>query len=537
MSAPELAAAKSERPAPDAARTHDATQAGRGGLALSLAKLYFMALGLLQQIGLSWLLQDGYGALRGALSPASITYNPLISAGVQGMSWAFSRSAEGERSAALRTSLLIHGVLAVVTASGFFLLAPVIGEALGSEYLVPSLRILSLVVLFYGLYAPLVGILNGQRRFLLQAALDALAATLRTVGLLVGAWWMLARGPTRAVEGASWAFVATVFLMLVAAAFALRKTFRSHAGDVYPAQTPPSSWATRATRHLSFLLPLLASQVVLNLLLQADTNTLRAFATRAAEREGLAASAADKLVGAYNAGQLFGFLPYQLLIAITFILFPMLAKAHHAQDPLAVRRYVREGVRIALVVAGLAVAANAGLSSHLLRLVFPAQFAEVGAEAMLILAFGLGTFALFGILTTVLNSLGKPWHSLGITLGAMASVFGFNGLFVSDAPFGAELLNRTALATSLGIALATVAAGVVVFRTTSALAPPWSAARVVIAILVCVFAGRLLPVLSRPVTVVAALGICALYFGILALLREFTADDLKRLGRLVPKRG
>ncbi len=43
----------------------------------------------------------------------------------------------------------------------------------------------------YGLYTPLVGALNGQRRFLNQAVLDVIAATLRTVGLIVGSWWFV----------------------------------------------------------------------------------------------------------------------------------------------------------------------------------------------------------------------------------------------------------------------------------------------------------------------------------------------------------
>ena len=51
---------------PDAGGAEEtARSAGRGGLWLSFAKLYFTGLGLVQQIALSWLLADGYGALRG----------------------------------------------------------------------------------------------------------------------------------------------------------------------------------------------------------------------------------------------------------------------------------------------------------------------------------------------------------------------------------------------------------------------------------------------------------------------------------------
>ncbi len=111
-----------------------------------------------------------------------------------------------------------------------------------------------------------------------------------------------------------------------------------------------SSISVRA--HLIFALPVLLGQVLFNLLLQADLTLLRRFASQAALAQGLPAAAADPLVGAYRATQLFSFLPYQLLIAVTFILFPMLAGAARNGDREAVARYVRTGVRLALVLAG-----------------------------------------------------------------------------------------------------------------------------------------------------------------------------------------
>lgn len=494
--------------------------------------MYFLVLGLAQQVALSWLLKDGYGALRGALSPASITYNPLVTSGIQGLSWAVSRNSGPNQKKAVREALALHAGLAAFTSLAFYLAAPSLGRWLNSEYLVPSFRILSLVVLFYGIYAPIVGILNGQRRFLLQAGLDALAATLRSVALFGGAWWLLKEGTTRAVEGATWGFSLVAFFLIPAAALV---AFR-RPKEIAVVAPKSAGAASTLGSHLSFIFPVILSQVVLNLLLQADTNTLRGFATRAAVAEGLEPTAADVLVGAYNAGQLFGFLPYQLLIGITFILFPMLTKAHADGDREAVARFVATGVRVALIVGGLVVAVSAGLAKNLLLLVFPANFSELGGDAAELLMLGLGLFAMFGVFATVLNSVGKQWLSLMITASALGLVFVLNWTLVRDAGFGPELLNRTALATSIGIAAATLLAGGAVRLHTGALVPPLCVARVLTAVALCAWLGRQLPTLGRPVTVVASAGLALTYVLFLVLSKELGRGELGLVSAVIGKR-
>jgi stage V sporulation protein B len=500
-----------------------ARSAGRGGLWLSFAKLYFTGLGLVQQIALSWLLADGYGALRGVLSPASITYNPLVTAGVQGMSRAVSRAPVEERAQVIRMGWALHAAVALVLGAAFYLGAPLLGAGLNSEYLVPSLRILSLVVVFYGIYAPAVGVLNGLRRFRAQAGLDVLSATLRSVALFVGAWLLLGQGSTRAVEGASWGFV------FVAAAMVLVSVMLVGFGR---GGARPGA----AKEHLGFIIPVIASQVVLNLLLQADTNTLRGFATRAAADVGLAPQAADPLIGAYNAGQLFGFLPYQLLIGITFILFPMLATAHARADAAAVGRYVLGGTRIATILVGLVVSISAALPEDLLRLVFPPKFAELGTGSMRVLTLGLGAFALFGVFTTVLNSLGRQWQSLIVTALAFGAVIGLNLLWVRGTAFGPELLVKTAWATTLAMLGATLAAGYLVYVVAGAVISPTLLLRVAAIIGVFTLLGEQLPTLGRVATIAASGVVFVLYFAALALLRVFTAADWQHIQSVLGRR-
>jgi stage V sporulation protein B len=250
----------------------------------------------------------------------------------------------------------------------------------------------------------------------------------------------------------------------------------------------------------------------------------------------LPAAAADPLVGAYRATQLFSFLPYQLLIAVTFILFPMLATAARDGDRRAVARYVRTGVRLALVLAGLMVSVTAGLSDRLLHLVFGAEAAALGGPSLELLAVGFGGFAIFGVLTTVLNSLKHERESAIVTGVAATLVVALCYLRVRGAPFGADLLLLTAQATAAGLFVATLSAAFFVYRAAGAVAPPLALVRVLIATTVAIGIGRVLPHAGKILTPVYAVVVALAYVFILLISRELSRTDLDTVRAVVSKR-
>ncbi|MBN1607186.1 MAG: lipopolysaccharide biosynthesis protein [Polyangiaceae bacterium] len=494
-------------------QTDLARRAGRGGLAVAFAKIYFMLTGLVQQILLARVMGiGGYGALSNVLSIASIAYNPVTTTSIQGVSRAVAQSPDAEQPAATRRALKVHFAFALPLGLGFLVAAAPIGRAINAPHLVGPLQLVSGIMLFYGLYTPLIGVLNGQKRFVYQAGFDILAATLRTVGLVAGAWYFT-KHFSSGVAGATGAFVVVSGLMFVAA---LSFVGLGRAGVGGPS----------VRQHLLFLLPLAIGQVLLNLLLQADLTLLRTFAADAAARQGLPLMAADPLVGAYRATQLFCFLPYQLLLAITFVLFPLLATAWRDGDAEAVKRYVRTGVRLALVIAGGMVSVTAGLSGPLLRLVFPAPAPELGTEAMELLTLGFGAFAIFGIFTTILNSLKRERASMVVTALGVALVALLCWLRVHGQPFGAHLLLRTATATSAGLLLATLAAAALVKSTAGAVAPVSTVVRVLGALAIAVVLGRSLPYSGKLMTLVYSALVGGVYVVLLVVTRELTAADV-----------
>jgi stage V sporulation protein B len=348
------------------------------------------------------------------------------------------------------------------------------------------------------------------------------AATLRTAGL-IGLGWLFMRMSGRGVEGSTTGFVlssALVFLVAV--------------GMVGFGRT--GSGGVSVKDHLLFIAPVFGGQILLNLLLQADLTLLGAFAAESAVAAGQPLTAADPLVGAYRATQLFCFLPYQMLISVTFILFPMLAKAQHEGDHEAVARYVKTGVRLALVLAGLMVSVTSGLSGPLLRLIFPAEAAEYGTHSMQILTLGFGAFAIFGILTTVLNSLKRERASALVTAIAFALVVVLCFVRVRGEPFGADLLVRTAIATTTGLGVATLTAAFLVRRASGALVSPLSLLRVLLALAIAVAVGRQFAHASKLMTIVLSAVVAVVYLLVLLVSRELGKDDLAMVTTVVARR-
>jgi stage V sporulation protein B len=248
------------------------------------------------------------------------------------------------------------------------------------------------------------------------------------------------------------------------------------------------------------------------------------------------ARAADSLAGAYRAAQLFCFLPYQLLLSVTFVLFPLLSSAHRDGDHQAVARYVRTGVRLALVLAGLMVSVTAGLSGPLLRLVFGKDTAAFGAEAMFFLALGLGSFAIFGILATVLTSLKHEVMSMLLTLVALVLVVVLCFVLVRGQAFGAGMLVRTAWASGSGLLLATLITAAAVKAKAGAVVAPITVVRVVIGVAIAVTAARALPAPGKLATLAYAALVGVVYLTVLAIGRELTRADVRLVAGVVGRR-
>lgn len=503
-----------------AASTSDvAKRAGRGGVAVLGAKAFFILSGLLQQAGLSAALgQHAYGELARVLAVANVVNNVVVAGSTQGVSRAVAR-ARGDEPGAIRAALRIHAVLAVVVAVGFAVAAPLVARFQHAPQVTTPLLVMTGVVLAYGLYAPLVGSLNGRGLFVRQAGLDVLFAAMRTGLMIAFAFVLSATG--RGVFGSAIGFViAAVLILLVAVRVA--GTGRTSARDPIERRD-----------YLRALAPLVLAQLFVNLVMQADIVLLGRFLVEGAERIGMhgkaATDEANAWVAVYRACQLFAFLPYQLLLSLTQVLFPMLAHARAENDNEKVRDYVARGARLGAIATGALVAVVAATPQSLIGFLYSPSIAAQGAHTLRVLALAQGAFAILAIASTILASVGRERAAASVTLLALLLSVCACVVTVPGAYFGEAQLLASATAVGAALLLSLGVAATLVKRETGAFVPITTALRVALAIGAVVFFGSRLPVTGRWLTPLVCAASAVSYGVVLVVTREVRAADVKAL--------
>jgi stage V sporulation protein B len=520
----------------DVRATDDARTAGRGGIAVLGAKVFFLIVGFVQQpllrrvVGLT-----DFGALAQALIVSNTVNNVVIASGTQGVSRAVA-GAPGREPEALRAALRVHVPIAIGVAVAMAAAVPIYARFEHAQDVVAPLLVLAMVALLYGLYAPLIGYLNGTRRFGRQAALDVTFGILRTLGL-VGFGYGFAKRGFSGVLGTTvgWVAAAACIVPLAAASTGLGRRAREAAGA---GDAGRSSGIPTSAAYVSMLLPIAGAQLCTNALLQMDIALLGRFLSQSAA--GLDADAQRDAVKAwvaiYKECQTFAFLPYQLLFSVTLILFPMLARACAEGDDAAVRAYVARGARLAAIFAGLLVCVIVAMPESMLSFAYGAADASRGADVLRTMALAQGAFTMLGIATTVLTSIGRERSAALVTLGAVAAVAIACAALVPGAPFGHAQLVRSAEATGGALVVSLIVAGAIVRARAGAFVPFATGARVGLALAVCTAAGFAMPRFGRLVTPIVALVIAGAYGVMLVVTGEVGPADLALLRAIRSKR-
>ena len=493
----------------------NARGAGRGSLAIIGAKVWFILTSYGIQLSLPAILPatSDFGLFRGTLSGVSILNNVLVVATIQSVS-KFVSEREEASGAVLRQGLKLQALLGGALALALYLAAPWLAGFLLDDALTPLLRIACVVLFVNALYAACVGSLNGRRRFVGQAGLDASFSTLRLSGILGGAF--LGASAFGALFGWAGAVIAVGSLGL----FAVR---REIVGGGPTSEAPPMR------RWLAFMAPIWIYQLGLNAMLLVDLQVLKKTLAELALETGAsaaaAAEAANTQVGYYGAAQTFAFVPYQLILSLTFIIFPMISRATSAGDEAAAQRTLRGAMRVALL-ALLAIAAPiAGAAAGVLRIAFREEFLA-GAPALAILVLGVVAFTLFVLCATALSSAGRPALAAGIAVLGVGVVVLSTRLLVRASGGGVAALPAAATGTSIGMGLAFLLAAVAVRMRFKALLPPLSVLRAALAAGAAWAVAHFVPHGTRLMALVALAAGFAAYLLALVLLRELGPADL-----------
>lgn len=494
-----------------------ARESTRGVAVIAVAKAWFMVTGFAQPIVLTrLLLGEGYGLYGVVLNVISILNNVVVAGSIQAMSRAVTEGGV----TALRKGLLIHAALGLSLAGALLAGADLLGAGvLHDARLPPLLRIGAVIVADYSVYAALVGALNGRRRFRAQAGLDITFATLRT-GLILG----LAATPLR-VTGAITGFAIASVLILLAALALHRHDLRAPAaGDV--------STGVFARSYARFFAPVLVYQLALNLVLQADLLVMKAVLSR---REGVDEAAVNTLAGVYKAVQNFAFLPYQLLLAVTFVVFPVVSKSTLEGDREATAGFVRGAMRFSALALGAMLAVLGAMPGGVLRLAYRPPF-DLGAPVLRWLSLAQGAFALSVIGTTIVLAAGRTAAATALMAAMLAAVFAGNLVGLALSPADLTALTHTALGTLFGCLVGLVLVGAFVRRTFGAFLSLATAARVAACGVGAAAVGAWVPWPGKVGTLAGAAVVALIYVALLVVTREVTPGEVARIRRVLRRR-
>ncbi|HEX5733895.1 MAG TPA: oligosaccharide flippase family protein [Blastocatellia bacterium] len=479
----------------DVART-----AGRGTIYITLAKIWFMVSGYAIHFILSRLMsEEQYGLYNVAVYTVSIVNAVIITGTYQTVSKYISQEpekADAVKSKALKLQTVVGGGASL----GFFLLAPMIADSLNDPRLADYLRLASLITLSYSFYAVFTGYFNGLKKFFTQAAIDITYSTLKLAFIIVLVWIGLG------VEGGIGGFALAAASVLAISAILARSGKRG--GEV------------RASDLLKFQGYLLGFTLVLNLLQKVDLMLVKALSSPDAFQTSVNSAH-------YTAAANISNITYQIIISITFVIFPLVSEATFADDRKRTQGYISGTVRYSLMIMALVATLFSANSTEIIRVFYPEKYLP-GAAPLSVLAFGMLLFGLLYVLTTIISASGNPKVSLMIgvlTLGASASLN-----YILIPPYG---LRGAATATTAAMLIGVVAASVYLLLKYRVLISPISALRIA-GCAGLVYALSIFYSPSSIALVIAQLVVLSiLYLGLLLVTRELGRSDMSAIKRII----
>lgn len=505
-----------------------AASAGRGVLLLTGSKIYFIGAGYAVQLLLPRLLgsPQAFGMYSAAMSLVSILNNVLIVATLQTVSRRVSEDPVlGDRR--LREGLWMQ--LAVGTFFGANLLLwadRLASRVLLDPLLAPLFRMATVVVFSYALYAAFIGFLNGRQMFQRQALFDLTYVTLRTGGILGAA--ALGFGALGAIAGFASAAAAVLGLALLSVGL-------GRGGGAANCERAPNGWLRPWA---SLMAPLWVYHLCLNLTLQVDLTVLKrnaaALGLAAGQAPSAAAATASEYAGYYRAAQTFSFVPYQLVMSVALVVFPMVAQATALGDRAATRQYIRGALRFTMIVLFAVAAPVSGAAEGVMLIAYPEAYLA-GSDALSVLSLGMAAFSLFVVAATTVSGAGQPGLSAMVAMLAVLCVIACNTAFVHHVGLGDRTLLAAACGTSVGTVLALCAMGTIVYLRFGTFVPLACALRVGVAAIVAFTVAHHLPHGERLSALVALVAGGVAYLASLGMLGEIGRPELAQLRRVLGK--
>lgn len=416
-----------------------ARKTGRGFLVITGAKLWFMVTSAVIQLGLPIFLGSAqqFGVFKIVTESISLINMVMITGTLQAVSKLVSEQPHAARRV-VNQALKLQCFLGVPIALIWALASPWIADQFNDASLTPYVRVSALIVLFYAFYAVFIGYFNGVKAFVNQAVMDIMFSTLKML-LIVG---LVLAGLS--VMGAVAGFVTSAGVVCVVSGVWVWRLMRADratppaGAPQAPTEAPdtvPGTDSEGLRRLLGYLVLIMAYTFALNGLMRADLFVLKRVAAEIpahlAGAEGLFNMLSSKFAGLYGAALNIARIPYMGVIAVTFVIFPLISAATFAEDRAQTQTYIRATFRYCLLlicgVGGL-LALN---SDAIITGLYAAEY-QAAAPALAILSASIIFFALYYVATTIMIGAGHPGWAVAIMTLSLVLSAGLNFAFVRD---------------------------------------------------------------------------------------------------------
>jgi stage V sporulation protein B len=498
-----------------------AVEAGRGAIFIGFAKVFFMVSGFVW----NWLLIRLVGAadvgrfsvVNNVMSTAN---NTIVQGTIQSVS-KFTAEDDTRIDAVKRAGLLMQSFVGTVVGLVFLVGAPWIADFANAPGYVGWFRLAAAIPFIYSFYTVFVGSANGQRRFRLQASFDITFSMLKAVLLLSGA--MIGRSTGHSVTGAFLGFVAAALVILVVSAFRVGLPISASVDRVH----------FPASRLMAFMVGALAYTFLLNVALNmCDSYLLRRFAGAVMED-----APADALVGHYQALRNLGLLPYQTLLVITFVIFPLISRSTFVEDRESTRLYIGQTLRYAIMIGTALALVLAARPEAVIAILYSHDVGYLeGARALPILVSGVTGLAVLSVSGSIINASGKPRWAVALMLISVAVSAGTAFILVPRAAPGAGMMVAQATSVAIGDFTGLALALVYMRRTFRAGPPLASVVRIVLAAALAALAGRVFPSGGKLLGLATLLVVGLVFVAGLVILRELGPEDMAKLQKVVRRK-
>jgi stage V sporulation protein B len=231
----------------------------------------------------------------------------------------------------------------------------------------------------------------------------------------------------------------------------------------------------------------------------------------------------------YAAVQNLARLSYQAIIAATFVVFPLVSRSTFADDRETTRRYLAVTTRYSLMFAAMIAVVLAANPADVLGLVYAPDYQRAGAPALPILAFGNVAFSMLAINGTILNGAGQTRPAVLVAAASLALAIAGNWIAIPLAAPHGRVLEVSAAVTAGAMLVGAVASGALLGRRLGGYLPLLSLARIALATVCALGAGRALSFHGKLMTLVEAAAVAATFLAVLIATRELGRRDLEAI--------